>query len=215
MALFSPAEFGRMLGISNAEVSVYKSRKKIIVTDGKIDDTHPVNIDFISRKANRKADNPDVPELVVPQKLPSQNNRQRRQLTAASVPADSSDLSIAQLEKAKKAIDIKHVEEKIELLRKQNEKLAGESLPADMVKALFAQHTKSLSVALKNGLERIIADVSKKKDLTIEEVADIRGKMTAQLNQSIHDAVSESKKTLQHMVKDTIPEANVDTADQQ
>jgi antitoxin component of MazEF toxin-antitoxin module len=213
MALFSPAEFGKMLGISNAQVSVYKSRNKIIVIDGKIDDTHPVNIEFIGRKANRRTDNSDVPELVVPQKLPSQNNRQRRQLTAASVPTDSSDLSIVALEKIKKQADIKLVEERTELLRKQNEKLAGESLPADMVKALFAQHTKSLSVALKNGLERIIADVSKKKDLTIEEVADIRGKMTAQLNQSIHDAVSESKKTPQHLVKDITPEANVDTAD--
>lgn len=161
-----------------------------------IDDTVPINAEFLRRCLEKKASTSETAQSLPPKPLPSSPAATKRQARAEVLTADTSGLSYNELEKLKKQADIKLVEERTELLKKQNEKMAGESLPTEMVKALFSQHFKSVTISFKHSIEQLIIDIAKKKSLTNEEVADIRGKMTAHLNTAIKDSISESKKTL-------------------
>jgi len=197
MALYKQVEFAALCGISKAALSVNKARGKVIVEKELIDDTVPVNYEFLRRHLGKKKEQPiktDYPAVDYHQTASEKNAKRppRDELLSA----DQSKLSYNDLEKLKKQVDIRLVEERTELLRKQNEKMAGESLPTDMVKALFTQHFKSVTTSFKHSIERLLTDLAKKKDFSHEEIADIRGKLTTHLNTAIRDSVNESKKTV-------------------
>jgi hypothetical protein len=205
MALYKQSEFAALCGISAAALSVNKNRGKVVVVDNLVDDTNQVNMEFLRRHLEKKGPAPVVSDYHDKEYPPTQaKTKPQRQPREQAIATDHSGMSYNELEKEKKRVDIKLVEERTELLRKQNEKIAGESLPTDMVKALFAQHFKSVTMAFKHSIDRIITDIAKKKDLTPEEVADIRGKLTANLNTAVKDAVLESKKTVAQIASSVV-----------
>lgn len=107
-----------------------------------------------------------------------------------------------ELEKEKKALDIQKTSEEIELLKKKNEKMEGELVPTGMVSNLLKLHFTSATNQFKNSIENILTEWTKKKDFTREELAELRGHMTGELNKSIQQSVKESQKNLHKLIED-------------
>ena len=75
----------------------------------------------------------------------------------------------------------------------------GKLLPNDPVQKTFISFSENLKIAYQQGSERLIVVLTQKKALTAEEQADIRNQLTAIINQSLADAIKQTKKDLREI----------------
>ena len=207
MALYKQSEFAKLCGISKANLSTYKKRGKVQITEDLIDDSLPVNADFLTKMLSKKG------------KLPSEitNNTDENAKTTGSEDAvvnakrekatntgnsDAEGGSLHNLERQKKKLDIQKTAEEIELLRKKNEKMEGELIPTGLVQDLLRLHFLSATNQFRNSIENILTAWAKKKDFTREEIAEIRGFMLNELNKSIQLSVKESQQGLGKIIEE-------------
>jgi len=207
MALHTQKEFAELCGISLANLSTYKGRGKIELTDNKVDDKLPINASFLQKQLSKKG------KLSTETRIKTHENEQstaaladvidkKRETAVTKTAATGKNGSLHELEKEKKALDIQKTSEEIELLKKKNEKMEGELVPTGMVSNLLKLHFTSATNQFKNSIENILTEWTKKKDFTREELAELRGHMTGELNKSIQQSVKESQKNLHKLIED-------------
>ena len=207
MALHTQKEFAELCGISLANLSTYKGRGKIELTENKVDDKLPINASFLQKQLSKKG------KLSTETGIKTQENEQyatasediidkKRENAVTKTAATGKNGSLHELEKEKKALDIQKTSEEIELLKKKNEKMEGELVPTGMVSNLLKLHFTSATNQFKNSIENILTEWTKKKDFTREELAELRGHMTGELNKSIQQSVKESQKNLHKLIED-------------
>jgi hypothetical protein len=90
-------------------------------------------------------------------------------------------------EKLLTSIEKTEVETRLALLKE--EKLKGANIPTDMVKTLAGQMGRSYVTKFKDGCEKLIIEISKRKSLSPEESASLRGVLIKIINESIEMAL--------------------------
>lgn len=207
MALYTMTEFAKLCDITLANLSTYKKREKVIVKDGKIDDQLDVNASFLKQKLSKKgkltventvknietSDNTDTSEKILTKK---------RNKSTSITPTDSSSGSLYHLDIQKKELDIQKTAEEIELLKKKNEKMEGELIPTGIVIEIMKLHFTSATNQFKNSIENILTEWTKRKDFSREELAELRGHLTGELNNSITKSVKESQRNLNKVLEE-------------
>lgn len=202
MALHTKKQFCELCKFAPRELSVYKKRGKVIIENDFIDDTNPINQEFIFKrqqqleKSNQVS--PVVPELKVIQSPPPQNKIKK----TISVGDLETQLSWKELDSAKKSLDIEKITEEIEILKVKKDKLHGAVIPTEIVKIIFGQQFKSITAAFHNGADNYLVELAKLKDLNREEMAIIRGKLIEIINKAVNDSVDESKKMIKNIVSE-------------
>ena len=198
MALLKPKEFYELCGITKSHFYVYKKRDKFILTNGMIDDTIEPNASFIKTCVERKDGRSEVEGSA---EKPAQNPDGKVSGTTPDEfkPKDPTKYS---LELEVKRLSITKAEEEIQLAILKREKLAGEVIPTDLVRIMFASHFKNVTTYFHQAVENLITQIAKKNDLSREQVAKIRGKLTGVINKGIENALSASKKELKGIVED-------------
>jgi antitoxin component of MazEF toxin-antitoxin module len=86
------------------------------------------------------------------------------------------------------------------LLQAKLDKQSGDSIPTELVKNLFIQHSKSITVAFRNGAENLLIAFSKRRDCDAKETADMRAQLFDVINASVEKSIVESKKALNHII---------------
>lgn len=207
MALYTLKEFAELCGISLANLSTYKSRGKIQLTDNKVDDQIEINASFLKHQLSKKgkltaeiAQKPTkTDEILVKQE---QIIGTKRDHSTTNSPTDTGTGSLHDLNKKKKALEVEKIYEETELLKKKNEKMEGELVPTDMVSALIKLHFTNASNQFKNAIENILTEWTNKKDFSREELALLRGNMTENLNKAITQSVKESQHGLAKLIEE-------------
>lgn len=92
------------------------------------------------------------------------------------------------------------VDTRINLIKE--EKLLGKLIPTELVKMVFAQHSQSLVTSFKNGADVLIMDISKRKELTRKENAELNGRLIQIINKSVDEAIKASTKLLNNIIAD-------------
>ena len=90
-------------------------------------------------------------------------------------------------------------ERRIRLLQIEEAIKMGKLLPNDPVQKTFISFSENLKIAYQQGSERLIVVLTQKKALTAEEQADIRNQLTAIINQSLAEAIKQTKKDLREI----------------
>ncbi len=199
MALYTQSQFAEICGVDKAKVSVYKGRGKIILSGDLIDDTIEQNAYILKKwKAEselKKQGETEENTENKPSKAAAGPSKKKKISSNQQIPkfSEPSSTDYLSLEKAKKIREIARLDEQIEILRVQKEKLHGQVIPTDLVKSVFKQHTAGIVTAFKNGVENLLIELSKTKDFSRAELAELRGKMTEIINTSSEDSVKISK----------------------
>lgn len=207
MALYTMKEFADLCGLSLANLSTYKSRSKIELTDGKVDDQKDINASFLkhqlSKKGKLSTENSVKNTETTDNSVTSQQIlTSKRNKSASAGTEESGNGSLHQLNIKKKALEIEKISEETELLKKKNEKMEGELIPTGMVSSLLQLHFSSVSSQFKNSIENILTEWTKRKDFSREELAELRGQMTGELNNSITKSVKESQRNLNKVLEE-------------
>jgi hypothetical protein len=92
------------------------------------------------------------------------------------------------------------VDTRINLIKE--EKLLGKLIPTELVKMVFAQHSQSLVTSFKNGADVLLMDISKRKELTRKENAELNGRLIQIINKCIDDAIKGSTKMLNSIISE-------------
>ena len=111
----------------------------------------------------------------------------------------SHDTSLFEIDKKLKLTDIELKERRIRLLQIEEAIKMGKLLPNDPVQKTFISFSENLKIAYQQGSERLIVVLTQKKALTAEEQADIRNQLTAIINQSLAEAIKQTKKDLREI----------------
>lgn len=204
MALYKQVEFAEKCGISRAQLSVYKNRNKIIVDGGFVDDSKPINAEFM-RKCLEKLKDKLTKEVTMVQNLdtPVQNQTQStesKEKKQVKVDVDAPAESIYELDRIKKGLDIQKTAEEIEILKVKKDKLHGVVIPTELVKIVFTQHSKSIGSSFHNASETFLTMIGKKKGLNINEMAELRGELIEIINTAVAESIIESKKQIKNIV---------------
>lgn len=213
MSLHKQSEFAVICGVSNAYVTVNKTRGKIIVKDGYVDDSIEPNISFLkkceAKKFQREPEKETEGKSGAKKKELEYTNEYTNEHTNVShkknnrltnnnkVAKQNAKLSF-EIDNEKKLVDTENsrILQKIRIAKLN--KLEGESVPIVMVGNLITTHFKNYTIAFKNAMEKNLTRWS--KNFTPEEVAQARKNITTDINQANENAIAASEKELVEII---------------
>lgn len=188
MAIHSRKDFASLCGLKPRELSVYISRGKVLMGPGnKVDDGIPENAEFLNKRLGKDGSM----KIEVKKKEFTQDDEEKLQRIE----------EYSKLNTQKRKLENAQLDEGIQLLRIKKEKMEGFLIPTPLVKMLFEQHFRSITISFQQGAENLIVEISKKKKLTRDESAGLRKKLVDLINKSVNEAVEHSKKGVEDMIR--------------
>lgn len=204
MASLTKKEFSTQCGLRTKELSVYIQRGKVIVEGEMIDDDNEINRGFRTRCLNKpkKQVEPITKSQIIPsvEQSTQPKNRENEAFPRENTTVTDRALKKMDLDAEKKQKEIERLDQEMRLARLQEEKFLGKLIPTDMVKNLFAQHFKSVTLTFKQAADLIAIEFGKKAKIARNDQAELRGTMVTIINRAIEDGITESKRTLAHIV---------------
>jgi hypothetical protein len=202
MALHSKKDFAALCGMSTKALAVYinPKRGKVIMSGDYIDDSHPVNKDFLEKR--KGSVEPPAPKLHMLRPDPGADipNTGEDEDDDAGIGEDGEPDSGYQLNKKllKKKIEKLDVDTRLQELKE--EKMRGELIPVDLVKNLFRAHTQSIVTSMKDGIDELLINFSVEARLRGDQVAGLRGKIVGILNNGVDKSVIVTQKNMRSIV---------------
>lgn len=199
MPIVDKKEFSKLCGKPVNKLWTYIDRGKIILLgDGKLDTNDPRNRAFLEKWAARTDTKTEIQDpAVIESKI---------QLPA---PEQSEGQSYTESERQLKYLDTIKRQKEIEKLEIEIQKKKGEVVPSELIKPVFLQHNQSIITEFKNATDELIRIFSKKRSLTVEEVAEIKGEATETINNAINKATFSTVKAVESIVLEHQDKKNV------
>lgn len=200
MAIYSRKEFATKCGMATNELSVYISRRKVVVVDDTIDTANQLNFTFFTKK---QQNNEATENITRQQEINKTQTQETGKPKTRNKPRSESDQDyFFQLEQEQKEIQIEKAKQEVELLKIKTEKAQGVVIPTDLVKIIFSQHTKYMLVEFNNAADKMTLDISKKYGLSNAQTAELRKQLTSELNKAADKSIDESKKNIKGIVEE-------------
>ena len=204
MAKYKQIEFAELCGIKRGQVSVYVARGKLIVEGELLDENNPINKAFIEKcqvkgilkKSNDSEQNTAVISNTEQNNTISESAKKQKSKRKSSG-SDYGDVLIEMNElKNEKLL------EEIELLKKRNMKMNGESIPTAAVLSVISFFGKSYTDGTNQLMDNFLNQISARKSLTASEYAEFRGILIKGINEVATRANKESKKNIANIIKE-------------
>jgi len=204
MAKYKQVEFAELCGIPRTSLPPYIKSGQVIVEDKEIDEGNAVNQMFLQKcraKTLLKKSNNSEQNTVE-----TSNNSQENTISEARNKVKNkrkgggSDYGSILIEMNE--LKNEKLLEEIELLKKRNMKMDGESIPTELVRNLFSIYGKGITNAQQSFSENWLTKFSKLKGLSSSEMAEMRGQMIKGLNDIVIKAQAESKKQIGNIIKE-------------
>lgn len=192
MARHNKREFSALCGIETKSLSVYLSRSKVVIDDnGLIDDTNPVNKDFIDRQHNKKGkpNGKSVTPTNGATKEEADEEKQER-------------VTYVKMQRAKAELDLATQENKIVLQKIEIEKKRGELLPTESIKTVITLHSESIKTAYVDASDNLIILFAQKGGLNADDISAMRKKFKDMVNKAISDSIQSSSSMIDQLVKE-------------
>ena len=107
----------------------------------------------------------------------------------------SLDRKIKKVELAKKTVDTR-----IALIKE--EKMRGEVIPTEMVKILFAQHSKNTIVEFENSLDKVLTILAKEIGMNNKTISKYRGIIKKEINIAVDSTISKTKEDIINIIEE-------------
>lgn len=196
MAIYDKIEFLKLCGLDTSiksnrdKFSVWISRGKIVLNkEGCVDDSIPQNRDWLLRQSDIASKGDDNKPEPIQKEIP----KLKPEAPAGNIYDLDKKIKTQQLEKLQ-------VDTRLQLLKE--EKIRGEVLPVDLIKTIFTVHSQSILTSFKDSIEDILIGISKKCDMSSENLAKSRELMITSLNNAVDKSVDASKRQLKSIIEE-------------
>lgn len=197
MALHLKADFAKMCGLTTGNLTNYIKRGKVILSGDYVDDTIPVNKDFLGKRIDKAEPAPPKLHMLRPDPGEPEIPDTGEDDEGGEAPGME---NFFLLDKKYKAAQLKKVKVDTRLQELKEEKLRGELVPVELIKNLFRAYTQSIITANKDGIEELLINFSAEHRLRGDQLAALRGKVVGILNNSIDKSVAVAQKNLQAVI---------------
>jgi hypothetical protein len=210
MAFYLRSQFAELCGVSKAEVSMNIKRGKIILSGDYVDDSIRSNAEFIEKwqikrglkivsakepepVAVLKPTSEPIPEAVpapLPNRIPKIEPPKPRPAPKSPNIQPPNEFMYAgnQLDAQIKSVELERKLEDLEIAKLKRQKMAGESMPTDLVKNTISVYSRSVSRSFNNAADNLLVEFQTMADISREQVSVMRGKLNAIVNKAINDA---------------------------
>jgi hypothetical protein len=210
MAFYLRSQFAELCGLSKAEVSMNIKRGKIILSGDYVDDSIRSNAEFIEKwqikrglkivsakepepVAVLKPTSEPIPEAVpapLPNRIPKIEPPKPRPAPKSPNIQPPNEFMYAgnQLDAQIKSVELERKLEDLEIAKLKRQKMAGESMPTDLVKNTISVYSRSVSRSFNNAADNLLVEFQTMADISREQVSVMRGKLNAIVNKAINDA---------------------------
>jgi hypothetical protein len=230
MAVHLKADFAKLCGLTTGNLTVYIGRKKVVMSGDVIDDTIPLNKEFLEHRIALQSQKspqpepapkklrlikpdpgtPDIqPKVKQPDNIDELSDEEFEEMLNGSDDLDSLFKATKSLDHKKTIVEIKKKQKEIAILTIREEKARGLVIPTDLVLTLINQHSRTIAAEFKNSVDSILTKISKKKDLSAVEQSDLRGELLHVINQTVDKTVNVSQKNVGNIVKEFIEKRDV------
>lgn len=225
MAFYKQSELAKLLGKSQAHITMAVKRGKLLLSGDFVDDTVLENKIWIDRqKANAKqvVDEPKVESIPKVEPTPIVQakklkepilSKPKQRILKDFVPTDveRTSESIADLDKAKKEAEIRYKESQTRLSELKEQKLRGENIPTDLVMNVIGMLGHSLQSSYKNGAAQLMHEISTRTKMNVELEAEFNGRLIDLINISHSDAIIEAKKSIKNIINESSSVETIET----
>ena len=225
MAFYKQSELAKLLGKSQAHITMAVKRGKLLLSGDFVDDTVLENKIWIDRqKANAKqvVDEPKVESVSKVEPIPIVQakklkvpilSKPKQRILKDFVPTDveRASESIADLDKAKKEAEIRYKESQTRLSELKEQKLRGENIPTDLVMNVIGMLGHSLQSSYKNGAAQLMHEISTRTKMNVELEAEFNGRLIDLINISHSDAIIEAKKSIKNIINESSSVETIET----
>ena len=197
--ILSKKELADMCNMPTNALAVYIKRNQIHVENDMIDSNHPINVKFIAKKQQQKA-NP-LPKVKEPKPIKPKPAPQTD--TEDSEPMDENEpTSLLEIEKAMQKAKLRRqingdTKEKIII-----QKLLGALVDVDVVQQLVTEVGKSITIEFRAVLDSFINQIAFKHQVDNVEVSGYRKHGVFVINKAYEDAIEKAKKKVEDIVAD-------------
>lgn len=209
MPFLTKGEFAEKCGIETKKLSVYISRKKVILTtEGLIDPDNALNVQFFKHQetlggAKRLQKYVVDVEKTAPTEVNDVGDKPKKARKSFKKDSDPDKFDIRfDLDTTKKQAEIKKIELETRIQEQKQAKMLGQLVPTDLVKSLFAQHFKDVTISFKQAADIFLTEIAKKAKLGRNEQAEMKGQLIRIINNAVEESVIQSKKSVVKMVQD-------------
>lgn len=200
MPRLTHAEFAEKCGIGLDYLSVNKKRGKVKIDEyGFFDDTDEMNQLFLQKCLSRTKKEPKTQAYSKESSKPlvKQSKQQPEKPENGEF---SRENTLTEIQREKGTLEIQLKNNSIELQRLEIKKKRGELVPTESVKNLIIQHSESIKTSYSEASDNLIVIISHKKQLSSEEVADIRSQFVKIVNRAIDNAINFTLSGLKNVV---------------
>ena len=204
MAKYKQVEFAELCGIKRGQVSVYVSRGKLIIDNELLDESHPVNASFIQKCQTKNfLKKSNVSEQITVQiPLEERDSTILDSEIKAKGKRKAGQSDYAQLLMEMNELKNEKLLEEIELLKKRNMKMDGESIPTVAVLSVISFFGKSYTDGTQQLMDNFLNQISSRKGMSSAEHAEFRGILIKGINDVANRANKESKKSITNIIKE-------------
>ena len=173
MPIISQTEFAKKCGVTRQTIKSYIDLGKLVLTDNRqIDEDNEINKEFFENRNNI-----DVKDDV-----------------------KSSDK--ATLERRIREAELKKKEQEITLNEIKIQKQRGESIPIDLVDAVFAQLVQGFITEFDNIMDRRYLLISKETGMDVSDISRHRSLTKKDINSSVDKVIDETKKNMDTIISE-------------
>lgn len=211
MALHSQKDFAELCGLSPANFSTYKTRKKVLVReDGLVDAKAPINAAFLQKWSEKNKNKPKAEITTAPsppsiEKLTDEPQygilrpqKKTKQPRKNSDEYEAEDL--VQLEIDKTVADIELKQQRKVILELDEQRKRGEQLPIKPTKSIFLKFSENLKVQYLQGIDKLLVIIQQRKELSAEDMAYIKSNLNEVVNQALKKGIEATKRNIRDML---------------
>lgn len=211
MPLHTKKGFAALCGITTKQLATnaLPDRRKVIYSGDYINDEIEPNKSFLEKWQDRnkgKSPKPTPEKKVKELHLlrPPSLKEMRAEIEKEDAPwlgEDNEEIpKTTGLDAKKLKTQILKMEKEIEKLTLANSKAQGEVVPVGLMDAILLQERQSILMESKNTWQDILSIFGKRRDLTAEERADIRGEFIDRLNEMMKRSAEITEKSIKDIV---------------
>lgn len=184
--VMSKREFRELVGISATDINVYKRRGNIEFRVDKSDGKEYVDLDSSITKAwikRRQA------KGLMPENPPEKKDFDFDDKEITLLGRDDSEMSdLEDIAVRKERASTLKLEHQAEIERMKRDKMAGETIPTEIVKRLFAQHFKSVALTFNREAQKVASVTIKNLGGDREDIAEFENQLEWHINEAIREA---------------------------
>jgi hypothetical protein len=215
VALHTKHQFAELCGFPAGKLlstlSVYTGRGNVVVGDGDfIDDTVEKNRSFLIKQRAKR----NMPASWISSPIPALVNTDFEKNLQTNPTGSFPEFAVesqsyTESERQLKYLDTLKRKKEIEKLDIEIAKKKGEVIPSDLVKPVFMQHNQSIITEFNNRSNDFIRIFSKKRSLTVEEIAEVKGEMVKWINEAMDKAILASVRSVENIISENMEKKGV------